>query len=81
MKKASIITGIAAMVLIGCGTDNGIGAGDTICGMTTKKLIAEELKYYPQHEERFWAETGCLTVQNCKQYILIKEETCIEDVR
>ena len=81
MKKGIMIMGIAATGLIGCGTDNGIVAGDTICGMATKKLFAEEVKYYPQYEERFWAETGCLTTQNCKTYILIKEETCIEDVK
>ena len=81
MKKLILIIGmVATAVLTGCGADNGLSAGDTICGLSAKRLYADELNQYPQYKEQFKAETGCVNLSACSKYIVIKEETCIENI-
>ena len=44
MKKLTFVLGIATFAfLTGCSSDNGISDGDTICGITTKRIYAEDV--------------------------------------
>lgn len=84
MKKLTFVLGIATFAfLTGCSSDNGISDGDTICGITTKRIYADDVYgtgHYSDYKAEFEATTGCVSVLNCTGFIEIKEEICIDNI-
>ena len=84
MKKFIFVLGIATFAfLTGCSSDNGISDGDTICGITSKRIYAKDvygIGPYSDYEAEFEAATGCVSTIGCTGFIEIKEEICIDNI-
>ena len=85
MKKPIFVLGIAIFaVLTGCDNDNGVSNGDTICGITSKRIYANDvlgtIGPYSDYEAEFIAATGCTSRMGCTESMEIKEEICIDNI-
>ena len=84
MKRFIFVLGIATFAfLTGCSNDNGISDGDTICGITSKRIGVSDVYgtgYYSDLKDEFEATTGCTSALSCTKTIEIREEICIDNI-
>lgn len=84
MKKLTFVLGIATFAfLTGCDNGNGISDGDTICGITSKRIYASDVYgtgNYSGRRNEFEAATGCTGAFGCDKAMEIKEEICIDNI-